>query len=59
MTLVGAISVGPKTLMLAKTLAEMFEMCFNREWEDLPLDIQVHWVNNANELKRRMRDAER
>lgn len=41
-------------LKLAKVLEEMFDMRFNRPWEDLPEDVQAEWIENAEDLLERM-----
>jgi hypothetical protein len=44
-----------RTLELAQTLYELFEMRFSRDWDDLPEDCQQEWLDNARDLIQRMR----
>lgn len=40
---------------LAWVLQEMFDLRFNRPWEDLPEDVQKEWQESAGILIERMK----
>jgi len=48
--------MSPGILKLAQVLEEMFNLRFNRRWEDLPEDCQQDFIEAAQELVKRMNE---
>lgn len=41
-------------LRFAQVLCAHYELCFNREWDDLPEDCRDQWIENAQALAAEM-----